>query len=164
MKGIHMPDLVDEISAEADVSFEGGRTNNLSDLGCAIGAIASSFLVAVLAAVSNTPGWLVAAVAALPALFTSLQRIMDFRGRSAWYFVKYAKLRDLGLTLKYNPNFPPVEAAKQFGAILKEMEERWSDFVRSGSSPPAKSSTSGVETTTATTGTPGRGGVTDEGV
>ena len=63
-----MPDLADEITAEADVSFEGGRTNNLSDLGCSIGAIVASF-----------------------------------------------------------------------GAILKEMEDRWSELVRTGTPPPVKS-------------------------
>jgi hypothetical protein len=134
-----MSDLADEITAEADVSFQGGRTNNLSDLGCSIGAIIASFLAAVLAAVSGAPGWVTAIIAALPGLCNSLQRVVDFRGRSAWYFVKAAKLRDLALTVKWDPNLPPKEAARQFGGILKEMEDRWSELVRTGAPPPIKS-------------------------
>ena len=134
-----MADLADEITAEADVSFEGGRTNNLSDLGCSIGAIVASFLAAVLAAVSGAPGWVTAIIAALPGLCNSLQRVVDFRGRSAWYFVKYAKLRDLALTVKWDSNLAPPDAARQFGAILKEMEDRWSELVRTGTPPPVKS-------------------------
>jgi hypothetical protein len=133
-----MQNLTDEIDAEADVSFQGGRTNNLTDLGCSIGAIVASFLAAVLAAVSGAPGWVTAAVAALPGLCNSLQRIVDFRGRSAWYFVKYAKLRDLALRTKYNSSLTPEEAGLQLGAIVKEMEDRWSELVRTGAPPAPK--------------------------
>lgn len=133
-----MPDLADEIGTEADVSFEGGRSNNLTDLGCSIAAIVASFLAAVLAAVSGAPGWVTAIIAALPGLCNSLQRVVDFRGRSAWYFVKYAKLRDLALTVKWNPDLPPQEAVRQFGAILKEMEDRWAELVKTGAPPAVK--------------------------
>jgi hypothetical protein len=126
--------LIDELEADADVAFSGGRTNNISDLLCSIGAIVASFIAAVLAAVSG-PGWLTATVAVLPGVFASLQRVIDFRGRAAWYFIKSSQLRGLSRNVKYEI-VTAKEGAKQFGDLDRAMEERWSEFVRSGSPPP----------------------------
>jgi hypothetical protein len=87
-------ELIDEIDADAEAAFTGGRTNHLSDLVCSIGAIVASFIAAVLAAVGGVEGWLTAIVAALPGVWASLQRVIDFRGRAAWYFIKASELRD----------------------------------------------------------------------
>jgi hypothetical protein len=152
-----MPDLADEVDDEVSVSFDGGRANNLSDLSCSIGSIVASFLAAVLAAVNGAPGWLTAIIAAMPGLCTSLQRLVDFRGRSAWYFVKYAKLRDLALAIKFDDSVSTSEAAHRFGAILREMEERWSEFVKTGAAPAAKSAPSSSAPAAPTAGTTGTG-------
>lgn len=68
--------------------------------------------------------------------------ISGFGKLTAWYFVKYAKLRDLALNLKWDPNLTQQEGARQFGAILKEMEDRWSELVKSGTSLPVHTATS----------------------
>lgn len=62
------------------------------DLTAATIAIAASFVAAVLAATTDVPGWITAAIAALPGLAASLQRVIDFRSRAAWCFTKSAKL------------------------------------------------------------------------
>ena len=134
-----MTDLVEAIDDEADESFAEGRKNNLADLTCSIAAIAASFLAAVLAAVNGAPGWLTAIIAALPGFCASLQRVVDYRGRSAWYFIKYAKLRDLALALKWDSSMQPADGARRFGAILKEMEDRWSELVKTGKPPATES-------------------------
>lgn len=143
--------LVDTITKEADVAFDGGRTNNLSDLTCSIGSIVASFLAAVLAAVRGAPGWLTAIIAAFPGLCASLQGVVDFRGRSAWYFVKYGKLRELEENLRWDPNLSEPEAARRFGAIVTEMENRWTEFVKTAGSAPASraASVSGGSSVTA---------------
>lgn len=129
--------LMDEIDSDADVAFSGGRTNHLSELVCSIGAIVASFIAAVLAAVGGVPGWLTAMVAALPGVLASLQRVIDFRGRAAWYFIKASRLRDLSRNVKYEI-VPVQDGARLFGEIDKTMEERWSEFVKTGSPPPSK--------------------------
>jgi hypothetical protein len=48
--------FLEEIKTEADASFDGGRTNNLSDLACTIGAIVTSALAAVLALTKEPRG------------------------------------------------------------------------------------------------------------
>jgi hypothetical protein len=141
-----VPDLADQIAAEADVSFDQGRTNNLTDLVLIFGAIIASTLATILAGVTEDHKAVVASVAALPGLCASLQRIVDFRGRSAWHFVKYAKLRELELNLRYDPTQLPPDAAKQFGAILKEMEGKWAELATTRpylpGEPPPKTDTS----------------------
>lgn len=140
-----MPNLLDDIRGEANVCFDGGRTNNLSDLGCAIGAIAASAIAAVLAAINGVPGWLTAIIAGLPAVLASLQRVVDFRGRSAWYFIKYSKLRDLSLRMQFDETIKSADAAARYGAILTEMEERWADLVKSGGPAPTTTVRQGTE-------------------
>jgi hypothetical protein len=54
------------------------------ELACSIGAVVSSFVAAILAATQGAPGWIAAAFAALPGLCTTLQTVVDFRGRAAW--------------------------------------------------------------------------------
>ncbi len=123
-------ELVEELNAEAAVAFDGGRTNHLGDLACSIVSIVTSAAATVLAG-SDAPGWITAIVAALSGLGASLQRVIDFRGRATWYFIKAAQLRNISLNLKYAA-MPIADAAKQFGEIDKTMEERWSAMVKGG--------------------------------
>ncbi|MBP1777213.1 MAG: hypothetical protein H6Q86_3223 [candidate division NC10 bacterium] len=133
-----MPDLVEDLDAEVETSFKGGRKNNLADIWCSVGVIVASVLASILAAVSGVPGWVTAAIAVLPALCGGLQRTLDFRGRSAWYFVKWGRLRALQLTLKGDPDLPRKDVSLQYGEILRDMENRWSEFVKSVTADPAK--------------------------
>ena len=127
--------LTADIDAEVASLFSGGKTNHLSDLGCSIGAILASSIAAILAALGSdaVSMWITAVVAALPGFFASLQRVVDFRGRAAWYFSKAAGLRDLTLNAKYG-NLSMQEAAKQWGETEKKLEERWPEMVRVGAS------------------------------
>jgi hypothetical protein len=129
--------LVEEIDSEVRAAFVRGQKNHLTDLGCSIVAIVGSFIAAVLAALGELPGWVTATIAALPGLCASLQRVIDFRGRAAWYFIKWAQLRDLSRNLKYG-NVPLQDAAKLLGKIEETMEQRWSEFVKASSRPPSK--------------------------
>lgn len=127
--------LTADIDAEVSGLFRGGKTNHLSDLGCSIGAIVASFIATILAALGSdvVPVWITAAVAALPGFFASLQRVVDFRGRAAWYFSKAAGLRNLALNAKYG-NLSMQEAARQWGETEKQLEERWPESVKIGAS------------------------------
>ena len=133
-----MPDLIEDLDADVETSFRGGRKNNLADLWCSVGVIVASVMASILAAVSGVPGWVTAAIAVLPALCGGLQRTLDFRGRSAWYFVKWGKLRALQLSLKGDPDFPRKEASLMYGEILRDMEIRWSEFVKAATAEPVK--------------------------
>lgn len=130
-------ELVEEIDADAEVAFGGGRKNNLSDLVCSIGAIVGSSIATVLVSLGSEPKWITVVVAAVPGLCASLPRVVDFRGRAAWYFIKASQLRDLSRSVKYQ-TMQVQDAAKRFGEIDKAMEERWSEFVKAGSPPPSK--------------------------
>jgi hypothetical protein len=128
--------LANELKAEADDLFAGGRTNNVTDIACSIGAILGSFLAAVLAATDDVYPAVTAGVAALPGLCASLQRVIDFRGRSAWYFLKSAQLSSIARSVRF-AMIDDATAAAQWNEVDKAMEERWAEFVRAGTAPPA---------------------------
>ena len=126
-------DMIRDLEDGRDELFSAGRMNNITDVACSIFAVGGSFLAAVLAAAEVEP-WIVAAGAAIPALATSLQQTVDYRGRSAWYFLKAASYDAILLRLRYSGL--TVEAAAQELAHLEvSMEQRWSEFVRSSASP-----------------------------
>ena len=127
-------ELLDEIEAQADIDFSSGRNNHLTDLICSFGAIILSFAaaIAVVAATEHQiPGLVLAILAGLPGLFTALQRVIDFRGRAAWYFSKAAELRGIALGLRYE-NLSPAEAAKKFRTLEVSMERTWSKVMKGG--------------------------------
>lgn len=123
--------LIGELDSEAESLFAGGKINHLSDLGCSIGAVVASFLAAILVALGDAPAWGIAGIAALPGFFASLQKVVDFRGRAAWYFVKAAELRDISLSTRFG-NLSIQEAAKKWGETEKKMEDRWPEMVKVG--------------------------------
>lgn len=140
-------DLVKQINDEADISFQEGRKNNIWDLGFSIGAITASVCATGFATVFASVhavdpagvhtwmGYVTAVLAGLPTLCNGLQRAIDCRGRSGWYFVKYGKLTDLALRLEHDPELLPKDGAIKLGAIRKEMEERWAELVKTGKPP-----------------------------
>jgi len=133
---MQLEDLIREINSEEGALYKAGRTNHQTDLLCWYGAIIASFLATILAAVGNTPSWLIAAIAALPGLCASLQRVIDFRGRAAWYFQKAAQMKALLLNVKYQ-NMSVQDGAKKLGDIETTFENLWPQLVKTGAPPPA---------------------------
>lgn len=129
--------LTNDIDAQANSDFDSGRTNHITDLTCSICAVLASFVASILAAGGWLPAWVTATFAALPGLFATLQRVVDFRGRAAWYFLKASKLRGISLALRYE-DLKVESGSKQYRETEVEMEEQWSRFVKSGQPPATK--------------------------
>jgi hypothetical protein len=88
-----------------------------------LGSLAATVLVSTGAAKP-----LIASIAAIPSACTTLQRIVDFRGRSLWYFQHSANLKALTVSLRYAVN-PDLEAfAQRRGDLELEAEQRWSQI------------------------------------
>lgn len=100
-----------------------------------MGAILFSLCAAVLAGFGDVPKWLAATFAALPAACASLQRIVDFRGRSNWYFQNSAGTRALAMQLKY-ADAPNLEEYSRKKAELEiDMEKSWAQITNSQTRP-----------------------------
>jgi fatty acid desaturase len=115
-------DVLREIESQASTDFSMGRRNHLADLSCSMAAIFASLVAAILAAAAATtcvPVWVTAAVAGIPALCTSLQKVIDFRGRAAWYFKKAAKLKRTALALRYE-NLPEKKHRRSFARLRQQ--------------------------------------------
>jgi hypothetical protein len=118
-------DLIQEFEEDEDNCFDSGRWNNITDIALSVLAVLGSLAATVLVSASKNLA-LTASVAALPAACTTLQRIVDFRGRSLWYFQHSASLKALAVSLKYAAN-PDLEAfAKRRADLEVEAEKRWS--------------------------------------
>jgi hypothetical protein len=126
-----------EVEDEGESCFASGRQNNISDLTLSIVAILGSLIATVLAAAS-VPRWAVAAVAAVPAACASLQRIVDFRGRSVWYFKCATYMRSISYALKYSEAPNLEEFARKRGEFEAEMEREWSRIGREGATPSSR--------------------------
>ena len=50
-------DLTIELESQIRVDFDQGRRNHLTDISLSIGAIVSSFVVAILVPIQGTPTW-----------------------------------------------------------------------------------------------------------
>jgi hypothetical protein len=113
-----------------------GRTNNITDVALSISGILASLAATVLAATHVLP-WITAAVATVRAC-ASIQKVVDVRGRSGWYFRHAALVRFLASALKY-AKIPDVEEfARKRGELEVEMEREWSQIGRSGVMPSAR--------------------------
>jgi hypothetical protein len=121
-------DLMNEIDLEARASLSAGQRYYLTDLGCLIGTVSSSFLAAVLVVGNSPRTWVTAAVAAMPAMFTALQRVIDLRGRGQWYLSRATHLRTLARSLKYE-QLGVEDAAKKFGELEAEMDRHWVELL-----------------------------------
>jgi hypothetical protein len=127
-------DLMNEIDLEARASLSAGQRYYLTDLGCLIGTVSSSFLAAVLVVGNSPRTWVTAAVAAMPAMFTALQRVIDLRGRGQWYLSRATHLRTLARSLKYE-QLGVEDAAKKFGELEAEMDRRWVKLLGTSTKP-----------------------------
>ena len=121
-------ELLVDLEKWSDHLLAMGRRGDIIDVACSVIAVAGGFLAAVLAA-AKCDAWLIASSAAIPALATSLQQRVDFRGRSAWYFLKSAGYQALFLKFKYGVK-SGQDVATELAELELSMEQRWSKFVR----------------------------------
>jgi len=139
---MELENLINEIETEEKALYHAGRTNHLTDLILWFAAIFASFVATILAALGEVTPWLTAAIAALPGLCASLQRVIDFRGRSSWYFQKAAQMKSLFLSVKYQ-GMDVKDGAKKWGEIEMTYEELWPRLVKTGAPAPAGESQKG---------------------
>jgi hypothetical protein len=123
--------FLEDLEADAEVHFDGGRSNHLWDIGLTLAAIVTSLIAAVVVA-ADVPRWIRVGVAALPAACTSIQKVVEVRARSNWYFDYAARLRALAVIVESarSPNLE--EFAKKRAAIDLGMERAWRQIGRSG--------------------------------
>ena len=74
-------ELLHDLQVDWESCFASGKMNNITDVALSIVAILASLVATVLAG-TETVKWIVASVAAVPAACATLQRVVDFRGRS----------------------------------------------------------------------------------
>ena len=124
------PTLIEDIAAQAETDFDSGRTNHLSDLACAYGGIVASFAAAILAVMKDGPPPVaVAVVAGVPGLCAALQRVIDFRGRAEWYFIKAAELKGIALSLQHE-GLAEAEGSRKYRELTVTMERQWTHMGR----------------------------------
>jgi hypothetical protein len=127
-------ELVEELENDGEVFFDGGRLNNISDVALTIVSVFASLAATVLVN-GPVPRWTSAAVAAVPAACVALQKTLDLRGRSNWYFQYAALVRGLATELKYATAPVVEEYALRRAKLETQMEEEWRVVGRSGITP-----------------------------
>jgi hypothetical protein len=127
-------DLRNEIDMESRASLSAGQRYYLAEMGCSIGTVVTSFLAAVLVFTNNSGIGVTAVVAAMPAMFTALQRVIDLRGRGQWYLSRATHLRSLARSLRFE-QLSVADAAKKFGELEAEMDRRWIELLGTSSNP-----------------------------
>jgi hypothetical protein len=121
--------LIALLQKEELETFKGGRVNHLTELWISIITIFATSATAFCAA--SGLAWPSAILAAIATIFTSLQKVVDFRGRASWYFDKSARLKQIALLLNYG-NISVQEASSRLGKLEVEMEGHWSKYVKTG--------------------------------
>jgi hypothetical protein len=127
-------DFLEDLESDAEEYFDAGRNNNILDIGLTIAAIVTSLIAAVVAA-ADTLKWIRVGVAAIPAACTSIQKVIEVRARSNWYFNYAARLRALSVTLEFAATPNLEEYSKKRAAIDLDMEKAWSQIGRGGAKP-----------------------------
>jgi hypothetical protein len=130
-------ELIREFAEDEESCFDSGRLNNISDIALSIVSVLGSLAATVLVSTGAAKA-LIATFAAVPAASTTLQRIIDFRGRSLWYFRHSANLKALTVSLRYATN-PDLEAFARRRADLEvEAEQRWAQIGSGNDAPTGK--------------------------
>jgi hypothetical protein len=130
-------DLVTEMEDDAEEYFDGGRFNNIVDISLTSAAILTSLIAAAVAA-ADVLRWIHVAVAAVPAACTSIQKVVEVKARSNWYFTYSTRLGVLAATLRYAQNANLEDFARKRAAIDLEMEQAWSQLGRGAAKAAAK--------------------------
>jgi hypothetical protein len=118
-------DMLNSLESDAAAYFDYGKSNNVIDITLTISTILTSLVAAVVAS-SDISKWIRVGIAAVPAACTSIQKVIDVRKRSNWYFTYAARLRALAVTVEYASTPNLEEFAKKRAAIDIEMENTWS--------------------------------------
>jgi hypothetical protein len=121
--------LLTKVNDEAEALYKAGRTSHTTDLICSYASIIGSALATIMAASGLFVDWVTASIAAIPGVCTGLQRVADFRGRSAWYFLHSTDHEVLSHNLEFG-NISVQDAAREFGAIKKRWQEGWNVHVK----------------------------------
>jgi hypothetical protein len=130
-------DLLRDLEGDWESCFASGKVNNVTDVTLSIVGILASLAATVLVS-TDASKWIIASVAAVPAACASLQKVVDFRGRSHWYFRYASHVRALASSLKFD-NAPDLsDYARKWGALDVEMDKDWSQIGRSGAKPSAR--------------------------
>jgi hypothetical protein len=124
-------EFLESLETDASVYFDGGRQNNFLDMGLTVAATLSSLIAASVAA-TNAERWIRVGVAAIPAAFTSTQKIVEVKARSNWYFSYAARLRALATTLEYDADPNLEDYAAKRAAIDLDVELDWGKTGRGG--------------------------------
>ncbi len=127
-------ELISELESDEKQCFEAGRLNNVTDICLSIASVLSSLVATVLVSSVKEKLWVAGAFAALPAAFTSLQKIVDFRGRSLWYFGFSANLTALTVSLKYAKDPDLEDFAKRRASLEIEGDKQWAKLGRTSDS------------------------------
>jgi hypothetical protein len=69
-------DFLESLEADAEIYFDGGRQSNIVDICFTVGAILTSLIAASVAA-TDVDRWIRVGVAAVPAGFTSIQKVYE---------------------------------------------------------------------------------------
>lgn len=127
-------DLCSQIESDAEEYFSAGRFNNMVDVSLTIAAIIIS-LIAATAASTDAQQWFRVGIAAVPAACISVQKVIEVRARSNWYFNYAARLRALELTLRFATSPELSDFARKKAAIDLDMERAWAQIGRGGAKP-----------------------------
>lgn len=117
-------ELIAQLRADVKSLYASGRANNLADVWLSVITVLGSLAATVLTATQAVPPVVVAAAAALPAAAASTQRLVNFRGRSAWYFRLATRVSALELDARFGSS-TAAELAKQRGELEMSMENEW---------------------------------------
>ncbi len=113
--------LLDEISNEGKSLLLWAKFNNITDIMCTILSIISSATAAILAGFKLEAG---AYVAAVPAVVTSLQKVLDLRGKAIQYYVSARKYTSVTRALEYG-ELSVKKAAEILNKLDEDLEKRW---------------------------------------
>jgi hypothetical protein len=130
--------LLKELETDGEDYFDAGRQNNINDVVLSITGVLAS-LAATVSVASSGPAWLNATLAAIPAACVSIEKIVNIKGRSLWYFQRAAQVRSLATQLKYDTTPDLKEYARRRGEQEVEMERNWPLSGGAGISPSTSS-------------------------
>jgi hypothetical protein len=140
--------LLKQITADIDLDYRMGIVNNVTDICLTFASVCASLAATVTIAwtakttavnvqsIWANPNLWAAIFAAVPAGCTSLQRIVDFRKRSHWYFNHAAQLKSLAFELEFSNNPNLAAFAKRRGQIELAGDVLWQSIGETLAVPP----------------------------